>query len=201
MARNKLRPYLDALMALVSSLLIIGSATSLIMQRENGIIILREDELFLMGQGFFIFAVLIFIKMSDSAKYVYAFFVFGVNIFANVYILHKGINQLRLAILGVSWFGFVILMFLGWFHLLNTKHRMVLLLIPVTMVIGGSFGVILKGMEYDSRRVGTFLNDRENDIRVNQPTGIIVHRGNKIIIPLINEPNNPNFIEILIELQ
>ncbi len=147
MARNKLRPYLDALMALVSSLLIIGSATSLIMQRENGIIILREDELFLMGQGFFIFAVLIFIKMSDSAKYVYAFFVFGVNIFANVYILHKGINQLRLAILGVSWFGFVILMFLGWFHLLNTKHRMVLLLIPVTMVIGGSFGVILKGME------------------------------------------------------
>ena len=61
--------------------------------------------------------------------------------------------------------------------------------------------IILKGMEYDSRRVGTFLNDRENDIRVNQPTGVIVHGGDKIIIPLINEPNNPNFIEIVIGLQ
>ncbi|MHA1674407.1 MAG: hypothetical protein ACTSYI_12370 [Promethearchaeota archaeon] len=61
--------------------------------------------------------------------------------------------------------------------------------------------IILKGMEYNSRRVGTFLNDRNNDIRANQPTGIIVHGGDKIIIPLINEPNNPNFIEIVIELQ
>ncbi|MHA1519372.1 MAG: hypothetical protein ACTSVZ_00910 [Promethearchaeota archaeon] len=61
--------------------------------------------------------------------------------------------------------------------------------------------IVIKGMEYDSRRLGTFLNGRENDIRLNQPDGVIVQRGDKLIIPLINEPNNPNFIEIVIDFQ
>lgn len=56
--------------------------------------------------------------------------------------------------------------------------------------------IILKGMEYDQRRVGTYLNDFSNDIRKNFPEGISIKTGDKILVPLINEPENPNKIEI-----
>jgi hypothetical protein len=58
--------------------------------------------------------------------------------------------------------------------------------------------VILQGMKYDEKRVGTFLNSNEFDIRVKDPDGVEIHSGDIIIIPLINEADNPNQITLSI---
>ncbi|MHA1775886.1 MAG: hypothetical protein DRO88_03725 [Promethearchaeia archaeon] len=61
-------------------------------------------------------------------------------------------------------------------------------------------GVVLQAMQYDARRVGTFLNDFTTDIRTAFPDGVTLHTGDKILIPLINEPNNPNIASITFEI-
>jgi len=53
-----------------------------------------------------------------------------------------------------------------------------------------------KGMEYDSRRIGTYYNDMSNDIRQIYPDGQKFKKGDTIIIPITGEENNENRIEI-----
>lgn len=55
-------------------------------------------------------------------------------------------------------------------------------------------------MPFDERRVGTFLNNLETDIRITNPDGVPLTSGDTIIIPLINEPNNPNILKIKVKL-
>ncbi|MHA1585647.1 MAG: hypothetical protein ACTSWL_10360 [Promethearchaeota archaeon] len=56
--------------------------------------------------------------------------------------------------------------------------------------------VLLTPMKFDDRRVGTFLNTPDYDVRIKNPEGIELKPGDKIIIPLISEPNNPNRMEL-----
>jgi len=56
--------------------------------------------------------------------------------------------------------------------------------------------LMIKGKEYDPDRPGDYLNSMSNDIRQSAPDGITITSKDKIIIPLIIEPNNPNIIEI-----
>ncbi len=60
--------------------------------------------------------------------------------------------------------------------------------------------IILKAMPFDERRVGTFLNNLATDIRITNPDGVTLTSGDTIIIPLINEPNNPNILKITVKL-
>ena len=56
--------------------------------------------------------------------------------------------------------------------------------------------VYVQGMQYDERRIGTFLNTLENDIRKASPQGADFTSGNTLIIPLTFEKDNQNRIEI-----
>ena len=58
--------------------------------------------------------------------------------------------------------------------------------------------IILTGMKFDNRRVGVFFNSLKHDIRKENPEGISINSGDRIIIPLIQEKDNPNFIEIVL---
>ena len=57
--------------------------------------------------------------------------------------------------------------------------------------------IILKGMEYDEGRVGTFLNTIDDDIRIKDPNGIEIQPGSTIFIPLVKEINNFNQIKLI----
>ncbi|MHA1744754.1 MAG: hypothetical protein ACTSWW_02075 [Promethearchaeota archaeon] len=61
--------------------------------------------------------------------------------------------------------------------------------------------VVLHAKEYDERRIGTFLEERTNDIRLNHKDGLSIESGIKIILPLSFEHENPNQIEIKIYLK
>jgi hypothetical protein len=56
--------------------------------------------------------------------------------------------------------------------------------------------VKLLAQEYNENRPGTYLNSMEYDIRKKDESGLILQSGNKIIIPLTKEINNPNRIEM-----
>ncbi|WP_371802026.1 hypothetical protein [Candidatus Lokiarchaeum ossiferum] len=58
--------------------------------------------------------------------------------------------------------------------------------------------IILTGMKFDDRRVGVFFNSMKHDIRKENPDGIQINSGDQIFIPLIQEKDNPNYIEISI---
>lgn len=60
--------------------------------------------------------------------------------------------------------------------------------------------VFIKAMSYDARRVGTFLNDLSTDIRLVHPDGVKINSGDKVLIPLVNEKNNPNLVSISFEI-
>ncbi|MHA1719021.1 MAG: hypothetical protein ACTSWX_12295 [Promethearchaeota archaeon] len=59
--------------------------------------------------------------------------------------------------------------------------------------------IILKGMDYDERRIGTFLNTIEHDIRIMDPDGVQIQPGSTIFIPLVKEINNFNQIKLILK--
>lgn len=61
--------------------------------------------------------------------------------------------------------------------------------------------VVLQAKEYDNRRIGTFLEEKTDDIRLNYSEGLSIESGVKIILPLSGEQDNPNQIEININLK
>lgn len=59
--------------------------------------------------------------------------------------------------------------------------------------------IVLKGKDYDPDRPGTFLGSMNTDIRQQYPNGVAIKSGDIIIIPLTNEADNSNKIELRIE--
>ncbi len=57
-------------------------------------------------------------------------------------------------------------------------------------------GILLIPMMYDDRRVGTYYNSFDYDIRIQSPNGIYLKKGDVIIIPLISENEIHNFIKL-----
>jgi hypothetical protein len=55
-------------------------------------------------------------------------------------------------------------------------------------------GLHLQAKTYDERRVGTYLNSKDHDIRSKNPEGLYLSKGDCIIIPLIKEDSLKNKI-------